>query len=186
MKKHVFVLLVALFLLTSCGEKDSGNDLSKPPELTVVCGEASTEAVKGTFEWSYPQKDGTTAHIIADALLPLEMEELLTPLVMKPSPLSHIDPRTAYLIFDGPLPDRLQLYRWHDDQGDTYTVHLEAEKVEMGKVNGKRIFAFQVQLSEEYGIYEVLAQWKDGEHEGGEVSYVFAAEMRLPELQSIG
>ena len=115
MKKHVFVLLVALFLLTSCGEKDSGNDLSKPPELTVVCGEASTEAVKGTFEWSYPQKDGTTAHIIADALLPLEMEELLTPLVMKPSPLSHIDPRTAYLIFDGPLPDRLQLYRWHDD-----------------------------------------------------------------------
>ena len=185
MKKFALILLVVLFCLSGCGQKEA-NELSKPPELTVICGEESVEATKGTFSWAYPQQDGTTAIVMADALHPLEMEELLTPLTVLPSQMSRTDPRTAYLVFDGPLPDTLQVCRWHDDAGDVYTVHLEAEKVDMGKVDGKHITAFQVQLDEEYGIYEVAAQWDDGEQEGGDVSYVFAAQMWLPEVQSIG
>ncbi len=185
MKKYVLLLLATLLCLSGCGKKDAQNELSKPPELTVVCGEQSAEAIKGTFTWVYPQEDGSAAIVIADALHPLEMEDLLTPLVIKPSQLSHIDPRTAYLLFDGPLPEQLQVYRWHDAQGDMYTVHLEAEKVDMGKTDGKHVTGFEIYLDEEYGVYEVFAQWGDGEHEGGEVSYVFAAQMWVPEWQSI-
>ena len=186
MKKYASLLLLVLFCLSGCGKKEAENTLSEPPVLTVTCGEESVEAMKGTFSWAYPRQDGTAAIVIADALHPLEMETLLTPLTIRPSQMSRIDPRTAYLLFDGPLPDTLQVYRWHDDAGDVYTVHLEAEKVDMGKVDGKHITAFQVQLDEEYGIYEVAAQWDDGEQEGGDVSYVFAAQMWLPEVQSIG
>ena len=185
MKKYAFVLLVTLVFLTGCGKKEVGNDLSKPPELKVVCGEESVQAVKGTFAWSYPQANGTTAHIIADALLPLEMKELLTPLTIRPSTQSRTNPRTAYLLFDGPLPDQLQVYRWVDGPDDPYTVHMEAEKAEMGKVGGRPIYGFEFLLTEEYAIYEVCAQWGSSEYGGGEVSYVFAAQLQIPTVQGI-
>lgn len=186
MKKCVCLLLAMLFCLCGCAKKDPEKDFSQPPELTVLCGEESVQAVKGTFAWSYPQANGTTAHIIADALLPLEMKELLTPLTIRPSTQSRTNPRTAYLLFDGPLPDRLQVYRWVDGPDDPYTVHMEAEKVEMDKVDGARIYGFEILLAEKYAIYEVCAQWGDSAQEGGEVSYVFAAEMWIPQIQSVG
>ena len=182
MKKYGFLLLLTFLLLCGCSEKGSENELSKPPVLTVICGEESVEALTGSFAWAAPQKDGTIAHVIADALHPLETKDLLTPLTIHPSTFSSIDPRTAYLVFDGPLPVQLEVYRWVDGADDPYTVQLASQKVDMGE----RIYGFEIKLEEAYSIYEVCAQWGNSEQEGGEVSYVFAAQLCVPEMQAIG
>ena len=181
MKKYLFLLLSLLLFLCGCNQKETKNELSKPPVLTVICGEESVEALTGSFEWATPQKDGTIALVIADALHPLETKDLLTPLTVYPTTVSSIDPRTVYLIFDGPLPDQLEVYRWVDGPDDPYTVLLDSKKVDMGN----HVDGFAIQIEEAYSIYEVCAQW-GSEHEGGEVSYVFAAQLYVPEIQTIG
>ena len=181
MKKYVGLLLALLFCLSGCGKKGE-TELSAPPALTVICGEESVEALTGSFAWAVPQKDGTITHVIADALHPLDTKELLTPLTIRPSTVSRVDPRTAYLVFDGPLPDQVEVYRWVDGPDDPYTVQLASQKVDMGE----RIYGFEIKLEEAYSIYEVCAQWGSSEQEGGEVSYIFAAQLCVPEIQAIG
>ena len=182
MKKYGFLLLLTFLFLCGCSKKEVDSALSKPPVLTVLCGEESVEALTGSFAWAVPQKDGTIAHVVADALHPLDTKELLTPLTIRPSTVSRVDPRTAYLVFDGPLPDRLEVYRWVDGPDDPYTVQLASQKVDMGE----RIYGFEIKLEEAYSIYEVCAQWGSSEREGGEVSYIFAAQLWVPEMQAIG
>ena len=56
-KRLVLLLAVWLLCLCGCGEKEE-ETISGMPKLTVVCGEESVEAVRGTLEWAYPEKNG--------------------------------------------------------------------------------------------------------------------------------
>ena len=115
-----------------------------------------------------------------------ERKDLLTPLTITPSTFSHIDPLASYLLFDSLPPDSLQVYCWHDEQGDVYVEHIEVEKIDAKDVDSEAVSGFQIHLSEGSYIYEAVAQWGDGTQQGGKISYCFAANMLMPVLQGIG
>lgn len=54
--------------------------LKEPPALTVVCGDKTVEALRGTTSWMYQNEDGTSTGIESDSMHPLQAKEYMTPL----------------------------------------------------------------------------------------------------------
>ena len=87
--KRISILLLALLLTAGCLSKsqsqgegaDKPAPQDKPPALTVVSGESQTQATLSTYSWSWPNPDGTSTGVEADGLHPLDMMDLLTPLL---------------------------------------------------------------------------------------------------------
>ena len=161
MKKKLCLLLCAVLCLLplgACqGEDPAEGALPQPPGLTVTCGEESVTAALGSFQWEYPQEDGTTVAVVSDAVHPLDREGDLPELA---------GGSQATLSWDGPGPETVVLCCWPEDAGgDT-----DREAVEV-PVDGDS-FALLAGLH----IYEVRAEWPEGQASGsGDASYAFTA-----------
>ena len=85
MKKYLLVgvsLALLMLALIGCGASNEQADLgSKPPALTVRCGENSVEALRGTCTWSYVQ-NGQGVGVAADSVHPLEARDSMSPLTV--------------------------------------------------------------------------------------------------------
>ena len=161
MKKKLCLLLCAVLCLLplgACqGEDPAEGALPQPPGLTVTCGEESVTAALGSFQWEYPQEDGTTVAVVSDAVHPLDREGDLPELA---------GGSRATLSWDGPGPETVVLRCWPEDAwGDT-----DREAVEV-PVDGDS-FPLLAGLH----IYEVRAEWPEGQASGsGDASYAFTA-----------
>ena len=164
MKKKLCLLLCAVLCLLplgACqGEDPAEGALPQPPGLTVTCGEESVSVAQGSFQWEYPQEDGTTVAVVSDAVHPLDREGDLPELA---------GGSQAALSWDGPAPETVVLRCWPEDAwGDT-----DREAVEV-PVDGDS-FPLLAGLH----IYAVSAQWPEGQASGsGNASYAFTARAR--------
>ena len=113
--KRISILLLALLLTAGCLSKpqsqgegaDQPAPQDKPPALTVVSGENQTQATLSTYSWSWPNPDGTSTGVEADGLHPLDMMDLLTPLLPEEG-----QPLTLRFELGTLTLDRLTIRRW--------------------------------------------------------------------------
>lgn len=163
MKRYLPVILV-LVLLTGCSGAASPAPevLTEPPALTVRCGEASAEALRGAASWSYDNGDGTQTAFEADSLHPLdEAARDLTPCLALPDVSGPLE---ATLEWD-PAPDTVTVRCWSDVLwGDT---SASAEEIAVKDLT--------IVLRESGYVYEVVAGWSSEETWGGTASYSFHA-----------
>lgn len=156
-----------------------------PPSLTVVHGETSVEALKGTYSWTYQNEDGTSVSTEADSMHPLQAEAYMPALVLLPVSLSHMDPLAAHLQF-GISPDTVRIHCWGGDAwGDTDAPweDIEADMLAIDFADGQSATAYQITLKDGSYIYEVIAEWNCSEAFHGTAHYSFyTAE---PEIQSV-
>ena len=168
MKRHLFLFL-ALCLLTGCagtgGTPEAPAEapvLTEPPVLTVRCGEAAVEALRGAASWSCDNGDGSWTSFEADSLHPMdEAARDLTPRLV--FPVSAETPE-ATLEWD-PAPDTVTVRRWSDALWGDTGAPAEESAVEDGTIV----------LSENGCVYEVVAGWSSPELWGGTAIYSYPA-----------
>lgn len=163
--------------------------IKEPPALTVICGESSTQALQGTYSWYYPNWDGTITGAVTDCIHPLDAKELMEPLNLVPSYLSHIDPYTIYLQFEV-VPDSVEISCWGEEcwgRTDASFEHkaIPVNKTEDTDANGKPLITYSFQRGEETSIYIISAKWESYENFNGTASYSFYTTYPLLEPQVI-
>lgn len=163
--------------------------IKEPPALTVICGESSTQALQGTYSWYYPNLDGTITGAVADCIHPLDAKELMEPLNLVPSYLSHIDPYTIYLRFEV-APDSVEISCWGEEcwgRTDASFEHkaIPVNKTEDTDANGCPLIIYSLQRGEETAIYIITAKWESYENFNGTASYSFYTTYPLLEPQLI-
>ena len=98
----------------------------------------------------------------------------MTPLVLTPSHLSHIDPKAGYLRFDI-SPDEVSVRRWSAlDWGKT---DAESTDVPVSIANDSGAPLYVLQLEDGDFVYEVTAHWDFNGSFGGSCSYCFCTTM---------
>ncbi|MBQ8208023.1 MAG: hypothetical protein IJZ89_04730 [Clostridia bacterium] len=142
--------------------------LKTPPALTVVCGESSIEALKGTTSWRYDNGDGTSTYINSDSIHPLYAKDYMTPLSLMPTYASHANPLDAYLFFET-APDKISVLRWNEDCWEKSNAAGNNISVKKGG-NGSD---FMIELKDGAYIYEVIAEWTSSKKYGGTARYSF-------------
>ena len=136
------------------------HDKTKPPMLTVFGPESSVQAVRLSFDWTYPLEDGKLGEVIGCGIHPTEAEGL--PLLeVLPISYSHRKPTTVALEFER-LPDRITV--------TCYTP--EGEQV----LQTEGVQAFD--LLEGTYVYGILAEWE----ESGKSEYAFRGSYNLPQF----
>jgi len=114
----------------------TNDEMPEPPELTVVAGDESIDAVLGTYSWSIDNEDGTMKAIEADSAPPPELVgQMAAPEVTGDTSI-ELDFKIE--------PDSYTVKIWQEDN----TVISESEEVLL--------------TSEGTVIYEVLANWQEG------------------------
>ena len=156
--------------------------LEEPPALTVVCGNESIEALRGTTSWQYDNGNGTFTGINSDSMHPLQAKEFMTPLNIIPTPYSHIDPLETYLQWDV-TPDNVSVRCWSEDCWGQYgdyndtSEDIEVQKLDIEIAHGsdetQRIADYAIRLKEENHIYEVVAEWNSSDKYFGTAYYSF-------------
>lgn len=148
--------------------------LKEPPELTVSRHNSTVVATRGTTSWMYKNSDGTFTGVESDSLHPLQAKEFMTPLYLRPSYYSRIDPHTAYLMWDI-APDKVYVHCWeekywgqYDAAGEVILVDILSVDIENGVHKD-----FMIDLKDGNYIYEVVAEWNSSESYGGTVHYGF-------------
>ena len=158
MRKYIaLVLALAGALgLAGCSAADGENNpviLEKPPVLTVVSGQAETDAMLGSYSWQLENADGTTTNIIADGAHPLDRQDLLSPL--------ETTEATAALRFSEEPDSIVDIRCWSDEHWSEPSADSEAVSV-----NGSTM-----ELRSGGYIYEVAAQWDTKDGYGGTAYY---------------
>ena len=158
MRKYTALILAlaAALGLTGCSAADGENSpviLEKPPALTVVCGQAETDALPGSYSWQLENADGTTTNIIADGAHPLDCRDLLSPL--------ETTEATAELSFLEEPDSIVNVQRWSDEHWSEPAADSEAVSV-----NGSTM-----ELKSGGYIYEITAQWDTKNGYGGTAHY---------------
>ena len=137
------------------------DSVQKPPTLTVSCGDIGMNAWLGTYSWLYKNPDDGTAQAInADSSHPLSMLNSVPTLSIVPSTLSHVEPRLAVLQF-AHVPDKIEVKCYAIDEKDT----------DRGEVISVKDMTFQ--MKEGRHLYEIIAEWTDGDESSGKVHYGF-------------
>lgn len=173
MKKWMllFIAAVVVLIVAVIGGGFSNDaepaTLREPPQLVVEDGEASVEALRGTYSWHYGQGDkgvGTDA----DSVHPLDAKDTMTPLVVK----RGAEATTVQLTFDV-APDAVSARAWDtaywgqaafaDAQGLYESVPVQ--KNDQGE--------WLLTLLEEDAVYGISAEWNRFENFGGEAFYSF-------------
>lgn len=130
--------------------------LQQPPALTVVSDQTAMAALLGTYSWQRKESDGTTVHIEADSLHPLDCGDLLSP------PLET--GKAAATLGFTEAPDRIvQVRCWSDAYWSDPSAEGEAAVFEGNTV----------QLKPGGYVYEVVAQWDTDGGYGGTARYSF-------------
>lgn len=158
MRKYIaLVLALAGALgLTGCSAADGENSpviLEKPPALTVVCGQAETDALPGSYSWQLENADGTTTNITADSAHPLDCRDLLSPL--------ETTEATAALRFSEEPDSIVDIQCWSDEHWSEPAAESEAVSVS----------GSTMELKSGGYIYEITAQWDTKDGYGGTAHY---------------
>lgn len=144
------IVIASVSLLFGCSDR-SGNQEEFPPEKTAAVEVNGSEypIEKGNFRWTR-KKGLETESVTTDHASPNQMAEHLKPIPVKP------DQKVRVKIEDNPVR---KVYLWN----------------ETGKEREIKMDDNQITVPSEKGnyIYEVLAQWKNGE-----ISFTFVAEVQ--------
>lgn len=153
----------------------------EPPELTVLCGEKTVTAMRGTSSWTYAQGDGTSVSICADSAHPLQAREHMPILDLLPSYFSHIDPLAAYLHWDI-TPDEVFVRAWSEAEWGNADAAGEELAVKMPAPDFAGV---TVSLKDGNYIYEVIAEWNMPDKFGGTAAYSFRTAKPIWNTQPI-
>lgn len=154
MKRILAVTLLGLSLImTACSresiEKESKNDF--PPTMTgiIEVNGQQYDMAKGNYRWE--RKEGMETQVIeTDAASPYQIADDFEAIPIRQSAIIHIN------IEDEPS---VTVYPW-DENGRQKEVSVNNKQFEAPESAGKY-------------VYEVLAQWSNGE-----VSYTFAVDIK--------
>ena len=160
--------------------------LKEPPVLTVVCGNKTAEALRGTTSWMYQNEDGTSTSFEADSMHPLQAKEYMTPLDIIPIPISSIDPLKADLQWNT-IPDKVLVRCWNEEYWGQSTAESEEIPVRILMIDSNIETAPIVSIGLKDGnyIYEVVAEWNSAEKYSGTAHYSFYTIKPTMELQPI-
>lgn len=152
------------------------DDISiSPPGLRVICVEEEITALRGTTSWIYKKSDGTSNGIESDSMHPLQAKEYMTPLYMKPTIWSHVDPFAAYLSFDV-TPDSVYVKCWSENDWENYdAVHENIDVITLCFESdiGNYSPSHMIDLKNGNYIYEITAEWNSSDKYSGTVNYSF-------------
>lgn len=170
-------------------EKDRNTAvLKEPPMLTVVYGDETVEALRGTTSWMYQNEDGTGISISSDSLHPLQAKEYMTPIDLTPthSSAAKTNPFEAFLQWDT-VPDKISVYCWREEFWNQPTAESDEIPVNIFMVdsNFETKPVISIELKDENYIYEVVSQWNSSGKYGGTVRYSFYTIKSTMESQSI-
>ena len=167
---------------------DSPSKLTEPPELLVACGEKQITALKGTYSWTYQNKDGTSTGIEADGMHPLECQEYMETLPIGYSTISSRDSFLASFQFEV-APDEMIIQYWSADEWnhpEAKSEELSVQAIEVDFADGRNTTDYQARLLEGNYIYQVIAKWNGREEYGGTAYYSFYTVMGDYEIVPIG
>ena len=197
--------LVLMLLLACCGAKKTENDPldtdagtektqqtsgessgapqesvapEKPPVLTVVYGDDSIEALKGTYSWMYQNADGAFTGKNADGVYVLDAKNQMPYLSLLPPDPSNPDLPTADLHWDI-APDKITVLYW-DETAWRQPDASEEEPAEEPEAHTLMIdyavedaSATAIELKDGEYIYEIIAEWNSAEEYHGTACYGF-------------
>lgn len=170
MKKYLLLgallLVLALALIGYGSLNESAGLGSKPPALTVRCGENSVKALRGTYSWSYVQ-DGQGVGVEADSVHPLEAKDSMSPLAVAREDSSAV----AQLEFEV-APDTVSVCAW--DTAFWNRTDVEAQAVDVAVDEELVLLPYDA-------VYSVTATWDKEKDCGGTAHYSFYTESVLAE-----
>ncbi|SHE87819.1 hypothetical protein SAMN02746089_00933 [Caldanaerobius fijiensis DSM 17918] len=146
MRKIFGVLLLLTIFLVACAQSkppvsNNGIFLKEPPELTVIAGNKSIAAVRGTYNWVIYSGNGTRTNIHADSGPPSKLIKFQKePLNVKPESSIVLDFRIK--------PNDYKVNIW------------EGNKPIIQQVNNGIIIAPR---QKGLVVYEVQATWNEGD-----------------------
>ena len=143
--------------------------LKEPPALTVVYGENSIEASRGTYSWTYQNEDGTWTGIEADSMHPLQAKEYMPSLNLLP-----VIPSFVGMQWDT-VPDKVSVRCWSEaywGQYDAESEEVPAKLLCIDSSDGCDPY-FSVELKDGSYVYEVIAEWNSAEAYSGKACYSF-------------
>lgn len=162
MKKYLLLgallLVLALALIGYGSLNESAGLGSKPPALTVRCGENSVKALRGTYSWSYVQ-DGQGVGVEADSVHPLEAKDSMSPLAVAREDSSAV----AQLEFEA-APDSVSVCAWDTSLWNRTDVEAQAVDVAVDE---------ELVLLPYDAVYSVTATWDKEKDCGGTAHYSF-------------
>ena len=172
MKKLMAMVFALLLLLAGAGCTNTVNDtdsdiLKEPPALTVVCGDPSLEANRGTTSWQYKNEDGTSEGFNSDSLHPLQAKEFMTPLELPAD--DSVDQLEASLQWDV-APDQVSVHCWSEESWDQ--IDEESEEIPLN-TQTTDADSSSIALKDGNYIYEIVAEWNGNEKYSGMASYSF-------------
>ena len=160
--------------------------LKEPPMLTVVYGDKTMEALRGTTSWNYQNEDGTGVSFESDSMHPLQAKEYMTPIDLIPSNISSTNSFEAFLQWDT-TPDKILVYCWSEEFWNQPTAASEEIPVNMFMIdsNFETKPVISIELKDGNYIYEVVSEWNSSEKYGGTARYSFYTIKSNMESQSI-
>ena len=162
MKKYLLLgalLAVLVLALIGCGSSNEKESLgSKPPVLTVRCGENSVKALRGTYSWSYVQ-NGQGVGVEADSVHPLEAREDAS--------------AVAQLEFEA-APDTVSVCAWDTAFWNRTDVEAQAVDVAVDEELVLTLLSYDA-------VYSVTATWDKEKDCGGTAHYSFYTDSKQAE-----
>lgn len=143
--------------------------LKEPPALTVVYGENSIEASRGTYSWTYQNEDGTWTGIEADSMHPLQAKEYMPSLNLLP-----VIPSFVGMQWDT-VPDKVSVRCWSEAYWGQYDAESEEVPAKVLCIDSSDRCDphFSVELKDGNYVYEVIAEWNSAETYSGKACYSF-------------
>lgn len=168
MKKYlllgVSLALLALALIGCGASNEQANLGSKPPALTVRCGEHSVEALRGTCTWSYVQ-NGQGVGVAADSVHPLEARDSMSPLTV-----ARDDDSSALVQLEfATAPDSVSVRAWDTALWNRSDLDEQAVDVAVDEEQALTLLPYDA-------VYEVTATWDKKNDCGGTAHYSFYTE----------
>lgn len=187
MKKLITLILVFVtsLLIVGCRSiNDIGyvktSTLTEPPELTVICEDASIKALLGTYSWTYEISDAIgkskSQGVCADGAHALNSKKYMA----APLPFTTTDDSAEGLpsvtLQFGIAPDSITVNCW-----PTYYFGDSSATGEKISVTGSTF-----KLKDGDYVYEVVATWDDSKHGfGGTAYYSFYTVKHVSENEPI-
>lgn len=172
MKKYLLLgallLVLALALIGYGSSNESAGLGSKPPVLTVRCGENSVKALRGTYSWSYVQ-DGQGVGVASDSVHPLEAKDSMSPLAVVREDSSAV----AQLEFEV-APNSVSVCAWDTALWNRTDVEAQAVDVAVDEELALTLLSYDA-------VYSVTATWDKEKDCGGTAHYSFYTESVLAE-----
>ncbi|MCA1010675.1 hypothetical protein [Halobacillus halophilus] len=145
-----FLLIIPLVLSGCLNEEDNTTNSSEissktPPDLRIEVGDTTVKPVRGTYNWSYTKKDGTSTSKHAASAAP--------PVLVKEQQSVIVTPDSKVNLYFDEEPKSYKVKIWDPEKNE---VKRSYEEVVIPQEDGKV-------------IYEILANW-----EHGKVSFAFS------------